>query len=371
MRPRRFLVTKVRKIDQLEIKFPEGGALILIRGNNGTGKSTSLGLIRTLLSGDNKPPIGEGNIVGEFVGADGETYTVTVDTASNVKGSRYFLGSKNGIKNVNVSDIISSFKYNPFTIEEFLAWGLTADGRKKQRNVVLDILGKREELEKLLKDEEKAYNERRDENVLVKSLEAKADPMGYEELNRLVLEKAVEYRTKEAEYNERISAIEKELERAKTEKAEELAKISQSGSEFKAKRDVCEELEGSRKKWAEKDAMLTEIRAKKDKLMSGGFDDVIVKEEGLYVKHEGRELPLDEKNVATSKLIDVVARIALMANKTTPIVLVSRMESQNTEMKRALNRFCKENDCYVIGEQVDESYDNVVAEIFEEHGKED
>lgn len=26
MRPRRFLVTKVRKIDQLEIKFPEGGA---------------------------------------------------------------------------------------------------------------------------------------------------------------------------------------------------------------------------------------------------------------------------------------------------------------------------------------------------------
>jgi hypothetical protein len=134
----------------------------------------------------------------------------------------------------------------------------------------LDILGKREELEKLLKDEEKAYNERRDENVLVKSLEAKADPMGYEELNRLVLEKAVEYRTKEAEYNERISAIEKELERAKTEKAEELAKISQSGSEFKAKRDVCEELEGSRKKWAEKDAMLTEIRAKKDKLMSGG-----------------------------------------------------------------------------------------------------
>ena len=180
--------------------------------------------------------------------------------------------------------------------------------------------------------------------------------MGYEELNRLVLEKAVEYRTKEAEYNERISAIEKELERAKTEKAEELAKISQSGSEFKAKRDVCEELEGSRKKWAEKDAMLTEIRAKKDKLMS----------EGLYVKHEGRELPLDEKNVATSKLIDVVARIALMANKTTPIVLVSRMESQNTEMKRALNRFCKENDCYVIGEQVDESYDNVVAEIFEE-----
>ena len=61
------------------------------------------------------------------------------------------MGSKNGIKNVNVSDIISSFKYNPFTIEEFLAWGLTADGRKKQRNVILDILGKREELEKLIK----------------------------------------------------------------------------------------------------------------------------------------------------------------------------------------------------------------------------
>ena len=366
MRPRRFVISKVRKVGRLEIEFPLGGALILIRGNNGTGKSTSLGLIRTLLSGDNKPPFGEGNIVGEFEGANGETYTVTVDASSNVKGSRYYLGTKSGIANVKVADIISSLKYNPFTVEEFIGWGLTSDGRKKQRDVVIDILGKKEEFVKLLSDENKAYNERRDEAAVMKSLEAKADPRAYEELNKLVLDKSIEYKAKESEYDETIKALENRLNILKEEKANALAEISQMGVDLKNKRDVRAELDASKEKWAKKDTELEEIRVKKDKLMSGGFDDVIVKEEGLYVNHEGMELPLDEKSVATSKLVSVVARIALMANKTTPIVLVSRMESLNDSMKRSLSEFCKAHDCYIIGEQVDESFDNVIAEVYEE-----
>ena len=64
MIPRKFRITSVRGIDDLTIELPENGALVMLKGDNMKGKSTSLSLIRSLISGNNKPINGQGSVIG-------------------------------------------------------------------------------------------------------------------------------------------------------------------------------------------------------------------------------------------------------------------------------------------------------------------
>ena len=124
--------------------------------------------------------------------------------------------------------------------------------------------------------------------------------------------------------------------------------------------------------YREKEVELAAVRAKKQALLNGKLpiDNVEVDDDGIYVIDGERRLPLDDSNVATSLGVKTVAKIIAEANKETPIVLVNRLESLNTDMRRSLSEFCKEHNVWIIAEDVDETKDKVVAEIFEEHGKE-
>ena len=171
MIPRKFRITSVRGIDDLTIELPENGALVMLKGDNMKGKSTSLSLIRSLISGNNKPINGEGSVIGEFIGADGDVYVVTMDTKENITGSRYFLTNKDKIKQVSPKDVITLMKYNPMSVEEFISLGLTAEGRRKQRDFVVKAMGDDvyKSYMEILDNEKKVYQERYDAGVVLKN----------------------------------------------------------------------------------------------------------------------------------------------------------------------------------------------------------
>ena len=346
MIPRKFRITSVRGIDDLTIELPIKGALVMLKGDNMKGKSTSLSLIRSLISGSNKPINGNGPVIGEFIGADGDTYVVTMDTKENITGSRYFLTSRDKIKQVSPKDVVGLMKYNPMSVEEFISLGLTAEGRRKQRDFVVKAMGDdvyREYME-VLDIEKVVYQERYDAGVVLKST--------------IKVEESVE------ELDAQIAVTLK----AYQEKLEELNAIKALGEQIRAKLDA-------KKTWVEKDttyrekeAELAAVRAKKQALLNGKLpiDNVEVDDDGIYVIDGERRLPLDDSNVATSLGVKTVAKIIAEANKETPIVLVNRLESLNTAMRRSLSEFCKEHSVWIIAEDVDETKDKVVAEIFEE-----
>lgn len=344
MRPKRIRIQNIRAIKDLSIDFPENGGLILLKGDNMTGKSTSLSLIKSILTANNKPPIGKGSVLGEFVAADGNTYTITMDTEPNITGSRYFMGIDK-FKQARIRDIASLFKYNPDTVEEFISYGLTSEGRRKQRDIVVKTLGDDtyNEYIKMLSTESMIYEERRDANAVLNSLERIDES---EDEIQDSLDKKIK------EYNDKL---------------EELNQIKVEGERLRAKLTA-------KKTWRDKFAIakqkeqeLSSIRAKKQELLNGiEIENIVVRDDGIYVRDGKLEMPLDESSVATSLLIKTVCKILLLANKETPIVLLSRLESLNTDMKRALSDFAKGNHAWIIGEQVEESVQNVVAEIFEE-----
>lgn len=346
MIPRKFRIISVRGIEDLTIELPEQGALVMLKGDNKTGKTTSLTLIESILTANNKPPIGNNPVIGEFIGADGELYVVSMDTKENIKGSRYFIMHNDKIKLIEPKDLRELLAYNPMSVEKFIAYSLTKEGRRKQRDFVIKAMrdGVYEKYIELDKIEDKLYNERYDAGVVLK--------------NTIKVEESIE------ELDAQIAVTLKSYQ----EKLEELNAIKALGEQIRAKLDAKKTWVEKDATYAEKEAELLSVRAKKQALLKGKLpiDNVEVDDDGIYVLDGERRLPLDDSNVATSLGVKTVAKIIAEANKETPIVLVNRLESLNTEMRRSLSEFCKEHNVWIIAEDVDETKDKVVAEIFEE-----
>lgn len=343
MRPRRFFIKRIRAIDKLEIDIPERGSLIMLKGDNQTGKSTALSIIESMLSGNNNPPEGDDVCVGDFVGADGIEYTVMLDTRKNIKGTRYSILSNGSIKTMKPTEISDLFGYNSMTIEKFISLSDTAEGRRKQRDFVILTKGQDalNQYNDILKEEKDTYDIRRDTKVLLNSL---VNP------------------------NESIEQLEEDRNRAVNKYQEllkELNEVKAKGEEISRKLDV-------KKKWMEYSAtldgltrLLDSIRLKKEQFLNGyRIENIEISEDGVYIHSDDKRLLLDDNNVATSLGINTVAKIIALANKKTPVVLINRLESLNSSMRASLDKFCKENDVCVIAEDMDETYGKVVAEIY-------
>lgn len=136
-----------KKIEDLTAEF-EGGNIYIIGGPNEIGKSTFLQGIEILSTGvdPNKGSIvtdgkEEGHIKTEFIGADGSKYVVKYNFNDN-KNQFILINPKTEVKkSTSRNNVIAEiFKYNKFTIEEWFAWGLTAEGRRKQADIILNLL---------------------------------------------------------------------------------------------------------------------------------------------------------------------------------------------------------------------------------------
>lgn len=119
------------------------GNVYLITGDNELGKSTLLKAIGALLTGNRDNVLRNGESKGfakMVVGDGGEEYEVSLNfTEANPRGT-LTIKSKSGMKSNNVSMLRSIFGYQDFDAVEFSRWSETAEGRRKQIEVVKKLL---------------------------------------------------------------------------------------------------------------------------------------------------------------------------------------------------------------------------------------
>jgi len=154
------------------------GNVYFITGDNELGKSTLLKAIGVLLTGNRDDVLRNGETKGYakmVIGDDGEEYRVSLNfTEKNPRGTLTIEQATTGMKTNNVSMLQSIFGYQDFDAVEFSRWSETADGRRKQIEVVKALLPKpvRERIEKIDSDVIALKSERTGVNRDVKTYTA-------------------------------------------------------------------------------------------------------------------------------------------------------------------------------------------------------
>lgn len=120
------------------------GNVYFITGDNELGKSTVLKAIGALLTGNRDAVLKNGESKGfakMIVGDDGEEYEVELKfTKANPRGTLSIKSKTTGMKSDNVSMLQKIFGYADFDAVEFSRWSETAEGRRKQIEVVKSLL---------------------------------------------------------------------------------------------------------------------------------------------------------------------------------------------------------------------------------------
>lgn len=120
------------------------GNVYFITGDNELGKSTLLKAIGALLTGKRDDVLRNGEDKGfakMIVGGDGKEYEVKLTfTKANPRGTLSISSMDSGMKSNNVSDLPKIFGYSDFDAVEFSRWSETAEGRRKQIEVVKQLL---------------------------------------------------------------------------------------------------------------------------------------------------------------------------------------------------------------------------------------
>jgi hypothetical protein len=120
------------------------GNVYFITGDNELGKSTVLKAIGALLTGARDAVLKNGENKGfarMVIGDDGEEYKVELRyTKSNPRGTLSITQNSSGRRSDNVSMLQKIFGYTDFDAVEFSRWSETAEGRRKQIEVVKSLL---------------------------------------------------------------------------------------------------------------------------------------------------------------------------------------------------------------------------------------
>lgn len=119
------------------------GDVYLIKGENELGKSTILKSIVCLLTGERDAVLrnGEKNGFAKMViGGDGKEYAIELRFTENDPRGTISIKAKDGMRSTNVSMLRTVLNYRNFDAEEFARWSETAEGRRKQIQVVMALL---------------------------------------------------------------------------------------------------------------------------------------------------------------------------------------------------------------------------------------
>lgn len=119
------------------------GDVYLIKGENEVGKSTILKSIVCLLTGERDAVLrnGEKNGFAKMViGGDGKEYTVELRFTENDPRGTISIKAKDDMRSTNVSMLRTVLNYRNFDAEEFARWSETAEGRRKQIQVVMGLM---------------------------------------------------------------------------------------------------------------------------------------------------------------------------------------------------------------------------------------
>ena len=119
------------------------GDVYLVKGENEVGKSTILKSIVCLLTGERDAVLRNGEKNGfakMIIGGDGKEYTVELRFTENDPRGAISIKAKDGMRSTNVSMLRTILNYRNFDAEEFARWSETAEGRRKQIQVVMGLM---------------------------------------------------------------------------------------------------------------------------------------------------------------------------------------------------------------------------------------
>ena len=164
MRLQKIKITNYKNIKSLEKDL--NGNIYVVKGDNEVGKTTFAKSFQKLIAktdkADKPVTVGEthGTIEGIFTDAEGKKYTVILDFTDEKETIRMI--TPEGISTSKVGDIRNMFAYTNIDFEEFISWSNTADGKRKQREIVLGLLSEKdlEEFRNLEKIEKTNYDKR-------------------------------------------------------------------------------------------------------------------------------------------------------------------------------------------------------------------
>lgn len=151
------------------------GNVYFITGDNELGKSTLLKAIGAMLTGNRDGVLRNGEEKGfakMVVGDDGEEYEVELRfTKANPRGTLSIKQKTTGMRSDNVSMLQKIFGYQDFDAVEFSRWSETAEGRRKQIEVVKSLLPEkvRNRIAEIDKEAITVKDKRKDANAEVKT----------------------------------------------------------------------------------------------------------------------------------------------------------------------------------------------------------
>lgn len=120
------------------------GNVYLVTGENELGKSTLLKAIMVLLTGNRDEVLRNGEdkgFVKIVVGGDGKEYEVELRmTKANPRGTITIKSKDTGLRSDRVTALQEIFGYQDFDANEFVSWSETAEGRRKQVQIVKSLL---------------------------------------------------------------------------------------------------------------------------------------------------------------------------------------------------------------------------------------
>lgn len=307
IKPVSFKISNVRLVKDLSIEFPEKG-IVVVKGKNEKGKTTAIESFRDMVTANNTTKLSDGVpngfTEGEFVLPSGEVVLVKQDLSFSKSGSRFIVVDADGNVKKKVSDVKDLFQYNDVTIEDFLAWGLYTEGRRKQRDLFLKVLG--EDIEKeflrLEREEKLVYEERTEVNgreFTLRQIAEKNKP-SQSEIDLASKEEEILSQYKEAEKTHLEACVTLETNMATKRTYEERkGKLEAKNKEYEDKLGLYQSTDRRYKKEIDDlEAKLNEKRIEKDKEL------LRIKEEGLVIKRELDGFRLD---LAQTEAIDVVA----------------------------------------------------------------
>lgn len=147
----------------------KGSHIYFVQGPNGVGKTTFLKALTSLQIADDdtvdKVSRGEseGSYEAVIPASDGTMVTIRHEFTDNNKG-KFIAIREDGTKISKVTEIRSLFNYTPINVDQFFLMSNTAEGRRKQRDIILKLLPEEKQLEYNNADlQESHYYEKRTE----------------------------------------------------------------------------------------------------------------------------------------------------------------------------------------------------------------
>lgn len=125
------------------------GSIFFVQGPNNVGKTSMLTLLQSIMEvkDDTVNPVTfgqtEGFSTGHIPGADGKIYQFRYDFNTDGKTKFQFIGPDNKVVK-SITEMRAIFNYTHFTLEEFFEWSKSEPGRKKQRDIFMNLLSEKD-----------------------------------------------------------------------------------------------------------------------------------------------------------------------------------------------------------------------------------